>query len=328
MLKEKPLVNFDEDLTQPCDSNPDFWPELLCERETHYVSQNDCNFLVRSVPGCNVAQWLTQPDERIPVLKPMHVTGREADTSFLVTRMPHGAMPLARFLEEETGAEVQLREALVVLLAHLHLSGFHFQIGAQPEIVVLIKEKGLHAYLANPESGVLEEEVTDLNRAMDLAAFTQFLEVVFAGVRPSTDLNSMAEPVEFVNGFLTSYQRLWTSINEHNLFMDEDVALRTRVTPFSELPRAEKEQISADLELRVSTFKGDYHSVMLKMLTGLEVAGGKGRKLLRDIYRYRAWLEFSSGKSWSGFNAAQKWMKEVYLPAIEVLQGLTSVPAL
>ena len=130
-------------------------------------------------------------------------------------------------------------------------------------------------------------------------------------IKPA-NLAQLSVVTDIAKGVMSSYRELWSRFSDGALFSEEQFHLAV------ESDQAEStHMISVNLSARVISRKP--HQLLLHMLTGLDARESRTPKLLQEIFRYQAWLEFSSGRKWPRALAANRWMNDVYMPAVQAL---------
>jgi hypothetical protein len=259
----------------------------------------------------------------LPVAAPaLLVLEREVPSALIVSRLPCEARPLVALLEEAVDVAAPVQNALATCIAHCHLAELQLGDSVLKAVALLPHGTGYRALLTHcegvgrPESFVTAERMTDLEVATD-----QLTDLLYGA---KLDLRA------FVGGFVQAYHEWWQWISRMRLFEDKglDGARLTRRDQLPELHReAAKQGGHIGLILRFQMLETSYPKLLLRMLTGIETGPARARALLRDIFRYRVWLEFSSGKSWPRALAANRWLNEVFHPAVASLPDLaTALP--
>ncbi|MDJ0835415.1 MAG: DUF4032 domain-containing protein [Acidobacteriota bacterium] len=320
------------DLDLPWDQSPEQWPDRLVADlgEGAWLVRNENHrYVLRRLNTADA----TRAEERLnalrtfglPSVASLGVVDQEDDTALLVTEWPEDAVPLEDALTGE-GNPQPLAEDLSMLLAHMHLAGFHWGCGtlAAP----LIRKDNNSAMLGDPCHGELSAEISEEQREADLhAARVNLARIVRAA---NHGRRNPLNPELFASEVISGYRRIWDRIHRTRLFVESgSIQMSTRVTTLGSLPEAYQQQLK-DVEDNpfgllllgsVSHCNSD-NRLMLHLLTGLETRDNNSRLLLRDLFRYHSWLEFSTGRKWPRGLAANRWMNEVYGPAVAGLSAL------
>jgi len=266
-------------------------------------------------------------DHALPVVAPVGlVADREGQPSLLATAWPEDAIPL----EDALGGcaeTADLAEALATLMVHLHLAGYEAGPSASRNPLILRTGARCRAVMSDFRYGALHDDLGEEQRASDLDASRMNL------IRTTEAANQLRreaiDPERFAGETLAAYQRIWERISHACLFAEPgEINLQTRVVAADALAettrdRLRREDETAALNLRVrARWEGCDHPLLLKLLTGLELRGERGLEVLRDVFRHIGWLEFSTGRKWPVALAAQRWVRDVYEPALASLSRL------
>lgn len=324
MRLEQATTNPLSELALPWHKPIALWPEPsftprdgFDKPDTKFVHHKGRCYMLQELPATVAAEnyrlLATLAEYGLPVVKPVLVVlnrGENADLpAVLVTAIPQGSMPLASMLAKpEAKQQPGLAQAIAVLTAHLHLAGYHWRVGATPEIIVRRQGNQFDAMLMHPLEGFLSHQPDDLLRAMDL----DILAGMLSELQPkSGNFEETIHGVEWVNSVLNHYRQLWGRIADSRCLVEKGEPVVSDLKPPALLATPDE------------TEDQEHHRLALHLLTGLQVTGPRSVQLLNDILRYHCWLEFSSGRKWPRLLAANRWMNEVFLPAIGQLPTLT-----
>lgn len=296
----------------------------LAASARHLVHE-DTDLMLREVDEHSVDKALQRlkrlADYGLPALRPVGAVRergkhRAPMPALLVTEWPQDALTLEEAIAQD-GDTHRLADALANLTAHLHLAGFAWGEDCCREVIIQQRDTQMTALLS-AATGAFYSDLSEARREADLNYAVSNL----TGVAPDRGA-ALAE------AFQAAYQQLWRRIRETRLFEEPEaeIQVHTRVIDMQTLSNEERQQVKAAagpprMFLGQGAGQGEHHRVMLHMLTGLDAGQDGGRRLLRDIFRYRSFLEFSTGRPWPRALAANRWMNDVYQPALASLARL------
>jgi hypothetical protein len=244
-------------------------------------------------------------------------------TRHLEYSLPYRVLFSGRGLPDARGS---LLDALVQLLVRLHLKGFFWGDCSLSNTLFRRDAGGLAAYLVDAETGELHPELTDGQRAHDLAIAEEniggdLMDLQSAGALPP-EVDPLATGAEVVR----RYEELWSELTRREMFgLDERYRMDARLSRLNELgfDVEEVELISTSdgyrLSLQPRVVEPGHYRRRLMSLTGLDVQENQARRLLNDIAGYRAQLECEEGRSLLEQVAAFRWLTEVFEPAIDAV---------
>ncbi len=245
----------------------------------------------------------------LPVASPLALAEqRDGFEDLLLLELPERALPLCEALMAEGHSGATTAAATAALLVLLDLAGLRGVAHASWRFALRDCDGGPMVYLLYGEgelaqsSAVAGQDRAALHGALCAAAREAFFE---------------GDQVEaFAACALDRYAQNWREIAAVRLFVEGDIALKTRVVPRAELPAS---TVPGAIALDCKVVAGRGQRLLLHLLTGLEAKGERAKLLLRDIHRFHAWLEFASGRPWPRALAANRWLAECYLPALACL---------
>jgi len=309
------------------------WPEEESARLTEHarmVRTRGRRFIIGAFPEVKAREVLSRLETLHafgqPVVEPVGlVTDRAGLPALLVTCWPHDAHPLEDVLGAARETE-SLVEALALHLVHLHLAGYHGGAGTLANPLIQREEDRHAAILADLTDGELVSALTCEQRRADLHAARVNLARTVREANHRRRERLAAEA--FAGQVVDAYTRLWTRTERGTYPEPGELAVRTRVFDMRALPEETRTRLregavrtpAISIWSRVSD--GGDHRLMLHLLTGLDVRDDRSRDLLRDVDRHRGWLEMSTGRPWPRALAANRWLCEVYQPALDSLAGL------
>ena len=260
----------------------------------------------------------------LPCVEPLAVVSGRTDAdgqpldACLVTRhlqfsLPYRAL-FSQHLREDTA--VRLADALAVLLARLHLSGFFWGDVSLSNTLFRRDAGAFSAYLVDAETGELHDALSSGQREHDL----ELAQVNIAGELMDLDaagfLPEALDPIEVSHEIIERYRGLWEELTGDEWFdvgerwrVDERIR-RLNVLGFD----VDELAITTDLDgthLRIEPKVVDagHHSRRLLRLTGLDVEENQARRLLNDLDSYRAAMDRQGDDEEL---VAHDWLTRVY----------------
>ena len=273
-------------------------------------------------------------EHAIPAVEPVGIAIKRPDDldAILVTRFLSYATTYravfgsTRVVQPTDG----LLDALVELLARLHLTGFFWGDCSLSNTLFRYDAGTLEAYLVDAETSELHEEgLTKGQREYDVELATErvygeLLDLQAAGLLPDTvDPDVIAEELN------NRYTHLWHELTREELLRPEDqrylIADRLRSLNALGFDAEEIEIVPTPegnkLKVRTRVAEQGQDTRRLFLRTGIEAGENQARRLLNDIASYRAYLEQKSGHPVSEVVAANGWLEEVYDPVINAIPG-------
>ena len=266
-------------------------------------------------------------DQGLPVVEAVGlVTERQDDLdAILITRHLEYSLPYRALFSG--GAIPDLRthllNALVELIARLHLRGFFWGDCSLSNALFRRDAGALSAYLVDAETGELHGTLSDGQRAYDLdIAYTNVIGELL-DVDAEVGLPSDIDPDEVGDEILKSYENLWCELTcEETFGADERFKLDERLHTLNDLG-FDVEEITLEasgsgykLKLDPRVVEPGHHRHRLLRLTGLDAQEGQARRMLNDIARYREALERKEGRALPESVVAAKWRDEVFEPTV------------
>ncbi|HEY9412522.1 MAG TPA: DUF4032 domain-containing protein [Jiangellaceae bacterium] len=230
------------------------------------------------------------------------VSGREAPDgtpldSVLVTRhlqfsLPYRAL-FARMMRRDTVD--RLIDALVVLLARLHLTGFYWGDCSLSNTLFRRDAGAFAAYLVDAETGDLHDRLSDGQRAHDLDNARVNIAGEMMDLHAAGHLDDTVDPIATSDLVVERYEALWAELTDWEAFdVNERWRIGRRVERLNELGFDVAElDIVTDIggrTVRVQPKVVDpgHHSRRLLRLTGIDAQENQARRLLNDLDAYAA----------------------------------------
>jgi hypothetical protein len=229
---------------------------------------------------------------------------------------PRGAPPTDRLLD-----------ALVELLARLHLSGFFWGDCSLSNSLFRADAGAFEAYLVDTETSEQHPTLTDGQRGLDLDIAMERVCGELMDLQAGELLSADLDPIDVSEELGRRYQRLWHELTREEIFQPAEQRYRIadRLRCLNELgfdaDEVELIPSAAGTRLRVRTKVADsgQNSRELFRQTGISAEEHQAQRLLNDIASFRAYLEQRDGTPVSQTLAAHRWLEDVYDPVVAAI---------
>jgi hypothetical protein len=229
---------------------------------------------------------------------------------------PRGAEPVGRLLD-----------ALVELIARLHLAGFYWGDCSLSNTLFRLDAGALSAYLVDAETGELYPALSPKQREYDvfLAATNvggELLDLEAGGLLPEGfDVLAVADEIP------RRYAALWDELTREELLQpgEQRYRIAERLRRLNELGfDVDEVEITETPEgnrvrIRTRVAEPGHHRRLLYMRTGLDAEEGQARRLLNDIASFRGYLEQKEKRILPDAVVANRWLAEVYDPIVAAI---------
>lgn len=214
-----------------------------------------------------------------------------------------------------------LLDALVQLLARLHLAGVYWGDCSLSNTLFRLDAGMLAAYLVDAETAEIHPLLSDGQRAADLMHASDNLSGELFDLQLGGVVGEELDPLELAEHVTVRYERLWEELTADWVFPvgQERKRIAQRVRRLNQLGYDIEELELADagerkLRLRVTTRVSEpgHHRVLLHQRTGLVAEENQARRLLNDLESYHAHLEQQAGRPVSDVVAASRWLERVF----------------
>jgi tRNA A-37 threonylcarbamoyl transferase component Bud32 len=245
----------------------------------------------------------------------------------LVTRfLDHSISYRALFANPRGGQPTdKLLDAMVELLARLHLAGFMWGDCSLSNTLFLLDAGALAAHLVDAETSELHDRLSDGKRAYDVdLAFErvggELFDLQAGGLLPAD-----VDPVAVAEEIPRRYEALWSELTREDTLLPAEQRYRIaeRLRRLNELgfDVDEVELIDAGdgsnrLRMRTRVAEPGHHRRLLFTRTGLHAQENQARRLLNDIASFRSHLERRGGRPVPEAVAANRWLSECYDPVV------------
>jgi hypothetical protein len=266
-----------------------------------------------------------------PSVAPMAVVTDRVDSDgqpldpVLITRYLEFALPYRTLFNRGVRADTvgRLIDALVVLLARLHLVGFLWGDVSLSNTLFRRDAGEFAAYLVDAETGELHDQLSRGQREHDLDIarinlFGEFCDLEAGGV-----LDSALDPLALVELIESRYRQLWEELTGAEEFDETQLhRIESRVRRLNALGFDVAElDITTDIDgtsvrIQPKVVDAGHHSRRLLRLTGLDVEENQARRLLNDLDSYRAVTDQQSADEPL---VAHQWLTQCFEPVVNMV---------
>ncbi len=263
----------------------------------------------------------------VPSVEPVGVVlGREDDAGapldpILLTRHLPFSLPYRALFYSGVKLDTvnRLLDAMVALVARLHLMGFYWGDISLSNILFRRDAGEFAAYLVDAETGEIHDELTKGQRAHDLQIARVNLFGEFSDLEAGDMLDSSLDPQWLVDTIEERYANLWSELTDAEEFSETELyRLEGRVRRLNALgfDVAEIDVTTSDdgrtIRMQPKVVEAGHHARRLMRLTGLDAEEHQARRLLNDMDTYRTRLPARMSES----VVAHKWLMDVFEPAV------------
>ena len=270
-------------------------------------------------------------DAGVPAVKATGIVadrGKDAD-AILVTRfLDYSTTYRALFSSPRGGLPTdRLLDALVELLARLHLSGFFWGDCSLSNTLFRYDAGALEAYLVDAETSERHPTLTAGQRHYDVELAEERIGGELFDLQSGELLPEEVDPIAVADELPRRYGLLWDELTREELLRPQEQRYRIaqRLRRLNELgfDADEVEMVSTArgnrLRLRTKVSESGHHARKLFLRTGLVVEENQARRLLNDIASFRAYLEQKRSRPVPEMVAASQWLNEVYDPVVAAI---------
>ena len=267
---------------------------------------------------------------KVPAVEPVGVvTGRQTSTGHqiepcLVTRHLGSSMPYREMFSRGVRPDTlpRLVDALVVLIAKLHLAGFFWGDCSLSNTLFRLSAGEFAAYLVDAETGELHPQLSDGQRAYDLDIAVGNLYGEMLDLQAGGFMDRAIDPGAIVEGLLERYQSLWAELTGVEDFTtDEMWRIQMRIERLNDLGfDIDELDIVTDWDgatarIQPKVVDSGHHNRRLQGLTGLDVEENQARRLLNDLDAFSA----ANGlQNEDQAMVAHKWLTEIFEPIMRM----------
>ena len=270
-----------------------------------------------------------------PSVEPLGVvTGRigpdgEPLAPVLITKHLQFSLPYRSLFSSGVRQDTVMRliDALVVLLARLHLLGFLWGDVSLSNVLFRRDAGSFAAYLVDAETGELHDSLTDGQREHDLQIARTNLFGEFCDLEAGGMLDEALDPLNLVETIENRYRELWAELTGVEEFGGEELhRIESRVRRLNALGFDVAEldiNTSVDgarVRIQPKVVDAGHHSRRLMRLTGLDTEENQARRLLNDLDTFRARTNLQHVDE---AVVAHQWLTDCFEPAVNCIpQGL------
>lgn len=245
--------------------------------------------------------------------------------SVLITRHLDFALPYRALFSPGVRHDTVMRllDAMVVLLARLHLLGFMWGDVSLSNILFRRDAGSFAAYLVDAETGELHDQLSDGQRAHDLEIarvniFGDFCDLAAGGL-----LDESLDPLGLVETIESRYKELWNELTGVEEFSGSELnRIESRVRRLNALGFDVAEldiRTSPDgqtVQIQPKVVDAGHHSRRLMRLTGLDTEENQARRLLNDLDTFRARMGLQNVDE---AVVAHRWLTECFEPVVDAI---------
>jgi Domain of unknown function (DUF4032)/Lipopolysaccharide kinase (Kdo/WaaP) family len=254
--------------------------------------------------------------------------GAEED-AILVTRYLDYSVTYRALFSTPRGSQPadRLLNALVELLARLHLSGFFWGDCSLSNALFRSDAGALEAYLVDAETSEQHAELTSGQRDWDLELAAERVFGELSDLQAGDLLPPDVDPFDVIDKLQRRYKRLWDELTREEILHPDDqryrIARRLRRLNDLGFDADEVELLSSPegtrLRVRTKVAESGQQSRELFRETGIAADENQARRLRNDIASFRGYLEQKARHPVSETVAAHRWLEEVYDPVVAAI---------
>ncbi len=214
----------------------------------------------------------------------------------------------------------RLVDAMVVLLARLHLIGFLWGDVSLSNTLFRRDAGAFAAYLVDAETGELHDQLSNGQREHDLTIARTNLFGEFCDLEAGGLLDEALDPLVLVETIENRYRELWAELTGAEEFDTGEMhRIEGRVRRLNALGFDVAElDITTDfagstVRIQPKVVDAGHHSRRLIRLTGLDTEENQARRLLNDLDYYRAYTD-QQGADES--IVAHQWLTQRFEPIV------------
>src|SRR5215216_3746459 len=217
----------------------------------------------------------------------------------------------------------RLVDAMVVLLARLHLSGFLWGDVSLSNTLFRRDAGAFAAYLVDAETSELHDKLTTGQREHDLTIARTNLYGEFSDLEAGGLLDEALDPLVLVETIESRYRELWdelTGVEEFDTGEMHRIESRVRRLNALGFDVAELDIVTdfpgSTIRIQPKVVDAGHHSRRLIRLTGMDTEENQARRLLNDLDYYRARTDQQGADE---AIVAHEWLTEVFEPVLQLV---------
>jgi hypothetical protein len=243
----------------------------------------------------------------------------------LVTRHLAFSLPYRALFTQGVRPETvsRLLDALVLLLARLHLVGFLWGDVSLSNVLFRRDAGEFAAYLVDAETGELHESLTKGQREHDLQIATTNLYGEFSDLEAGQLLDASLDPQRLTESIIARYRELWSELTEAEEFAGTEMSrIEKRVRRLNALGFDVAELAIDTLEggskirIQPKVVDAGHHARRLLRLTGLDTEENQARRLLNDLDTFRARTNQTETDE---AVVAHQWLTQSFQPVVDAV---------
>ena len=266
-----------------------------------------------------------------PSVEPLGVvTGRigpdgEPLDPVLITKHLQFSLPYRSLFSSGVRQDTVMRliDAMVALLARLHLLGFLWGDVSLSNVLFRRDAGSFAAYLVDAETGELHDSLTDGQREHDLQIARTNLFGEFCDLEAGGMLDEALDPLNLIETIENRYRELWAELTGVEEFGGEELyRIESRVRRLNALGFDVAEldiNTSVDgarVRIQPKVVDAGHHSRRLMRLTGLDTEENQARRLLNDLDTFRARTNLQHVDE---AVVAHQWLTDCFEPAVNCI---------
>jgi hypothetical protein len=218
----------------------------------------------------------------------------------------------------------RLMDTLVQLLVRLHLAGVYWGDCSLSNTLFRLDAGAYTAYLVDAETAERHPTLSTRLRLYDVELAGERVGAELMDLQAGELLPSDIDPIEVADTLAGRYEALWEEVTREEVIRLDEQAYRVaeRLQRINDLgfDVGEVELVTSAegarlrVETRVAEPGQQRHELF--RLTGLEVQENQARRLLNDLWSYRAYLEQRTGRPVAEAEAGRRWLTDVYQPVV------------
>jgi hypothetical protein len=267
----------------------------------------------------------------VPSVSPVGVvSGREAPggeplDSILITQHLTWSLPYRAVFSGHLRPDTveRLLDALVALLARLHLSGFAWNDCSLSNTLFRRDAGAFAAYLVDAETGELHGALTDGQRRHDLDTAHLNIAGELLDLQAGDMLDENLDPIALAAQVPLRYEALWaelTGIEEFHIGERWRIAQRIQRLNAMGFDIDELNIVTdiggSSIRIQPKVVDAGHHSRRLLRLTGIDAEENQARRLLNDLDAYRAADDRQADDE---AVVATDWVQQVYQPVVRAV---------
>ncbi len=266
-----------------------------------------------------------------PAVEAMGVVSGRIDSEgnpldpILLTKHLEFALPYRSLFAPGVRAETAMRlvDAMVVLLARLHLIGFMWKDVSLSNILFRRDAGEFAAYLVDAETGELHDRLSSGQREHDLTIARENIFGDFCDLQEGGLLDVSLDPQMLIDTIDIRYRELWQELTGVEVFSGSEAhRIEGRVRRLNALGFDVAEldiQTSPDgstIRIQPKVVDAGHHSRRLLKLTGLDTEENQARRLLNELDSY---IAQTAQRHVDEAVVAHAWLTQCFEPVIHAI---------